>query len=65
MTGVINLRQFKKARARDEKRARGDANAALYGRSKLEKDVQAKQFEEEKRHLDGHILTVVQVASDD
>lgn len=65
MTGVINLRQFKKARARDEKRARGDANAALYGRNKAEKSLQSKQADAEKRHLDGHSLTVDPVAPDD
>jgi hypothetical protein len=56
MTEVINLRQARKHRARDDKRAKGDANAAKFGESKPLRDARkseaervAKQFEAHKR----------------
>ena len=43
MSKPINLRAARKARARDAKRAQGDANAAKHGRTKAEKDQQQKE----------------------
>ena len=38
MNMPVNLNKVRKARARAEKRARADENAAKFGRSKAEKD---------------------------
>jgi hypothetical protein len=34
MTEIVNLRQVRKQRARDDKRSKGDANAAKFGEAK-------------------------------
>ena len=51
---VVNLTRARKARARDDKRARADANAAKFGRSKAEREGAAKDAEKAARHLDAH-----------
>lgn len=43
MTKIINLRQARKDRARSERRAQGDANAARFGEAKSQRD--ARQAE--------------------
>lgn len=52
--GVVNLRQARKARARAEKRAKGDANAAKFGRTKAEKAREADDAARARSHLDAH-----------
>ncbi|WP_010138739.1 DUF4169 family protein [Oceanicola sp. S124] len=54
MTGITNLNQFRKQKARAEKKARGDANAAKFGRTRAEKMRDAQQDQAARRHLDGH-----------
>lgn len=54
MSKVVNLNQFKKSRARDEKRRAGDANAAKHGLSKTQKELAKARAEKAKRDLDGH-----------
>lgn len=51
---VFNLRSVRKARARSDKRARGDENAAKHGRSKANRDADKRIAERLDRHLDGH-----------
>ncbi|WP_041527120.1 DUF4169 family protein [Paracoccus aminophilus] len=53
---VINLRQARKDRARVEKRAKGDENAAKFGRSKAETAQSRAEAELSARRLDGHHL---------
>lgn len=53
MTSVINLRQARKDRDRAEKRAKADANAAKYGRTKAQKAVEKADQDRESKHLDG------------
>lgn len=53
MTSVINLRQARKDRDRAEKRAKGDANAAKFGRSKAQKAVEKTDADRAAKHLDG------------
>lgn len=36
---VVNLRQFRKAKARDEKERRAEQNRISFGRTKAEKDL--------------------------
>ena len=55
MTGkVINLRQVRKAKARDAKRVIADANAARHGATKAERDALRDKKSREQRLLDGH-----------
>ena len=54
MTGITNLNQFRKQKARAEKRAQGDANAAKFGRTKAERDLETARKEKDRRDLDGH-----------
>ena len=54
MTGITNLNKFRKQKARAEKRAQGDANAAKFGRTKAERDLESARKEKDRRDLDGH-----------
>jgi len=55
MTGkIVNLRQARKRKARDEKAQKGDANAALHGVSKATVDLAKARSEKSDRDLDGH-----------
>lgn len=54
MGEVINLRTAKKQAARKAARALGNANAAKFGRTKAERDLQAAEAEKSARDLDGH-----------
>ncbi|MBT8409048.1 MAG: DUF4169 family protein [Alphaproteobacteria bacterium] len=50
----VNLRQARKDKARQEKRARGDAAAAANGRSKAQKTADSAGVEKLTAHLDAH-----------
>ena len=54
MTGVVNLNRFRKEKARAERRAEADANAAKHGRTKAEKALDQARAEKAARDLDGH-----------
>ena len=54
MTRIINLRQARKARDRDAKRAKGDANAALHGEAKPLRDARQAERDRAARVLDAH-----------
>ncbi len=54
MPEIINLRQARKRRERDRKRKSGDANAALHGLKKSEKERARKLSDIEKARLEGH-----------
>ncbi|MFD1914382.1 DUF4169 family protein [Halodurantibacterium flavum] len=54
MAKLVNLRQVRKDRARTDKRAKGDENAAKFGRSKAERDQEAARAEKARAHLDAH-----------
>ena len=55
MTGkVVNLRQARKRKVRDEARAQADQNAARHGEAKGARDLRAAREELEARRLDGH-----------
>lgn len=56
MSKVVNLNQFRKTKAREDQRRKGDENAAKFGRSKAEKAAQKAQDDKSKRDLDGHEL---------
>lgn len=53
MSKVTNLRQFRKEKARREKRASGKENAVRFGRSKAQKVVEAFDATRAKATIDG------------
>ncbi|MDE4174659.1 DUF4169 family protein [Phaeobacter sp. PT47_59] len=54
MAEPVNLNRFRKQKARAEKKARADANAVKFGRSKAEKQLDRSLRDKQERHLDGH-----------
>ncbi len=54
MAEIINLRTRRKQAARDETRAKGDANAARHGVSKAAKSLTKAQADKARRDLDAH-----------
>jgi hypothetical protein len=51
---VVNLSRARKSRARVDKRAKADANAAKFGRTKAEKLAEADAAARAANHLDQH-----------
>lgn len=56
MAEIINLRQAKKRRAREEKAAKAEANRMHFGRSKPERKESEAECEKAARDLDGKKL---------
>ncbi len=54
MTSPINLNKARKARAKEQKRAKADENAIKFGRTKAEKTKEAQSRSAAIRHIDGH-----------
>ena len=54
MAEPVNLNRVRKQKARAEKKARADANAAKFGRSKAETPRDTAAAARAQRHLDGH-----------
>ncbi|MFM7656718.1 MAG: DUF4169 family protein [Paracoccaceae bacterium] len=54
MAEIVNLRAARKAKDRSQARAKGDENAAKFGRTKSEKDLEKARAEKAKRDLDGY-----------
>lgn len=54
MSNTINLNQFRKQKAREERRAEADANAVKFGRTKAERQREAEAAERARQHLDAH-----------
>ena len=54
MTEIVNLNRFRKERARAARRAEGDANAAKFGRTKAERDLDTARAEKSARDHAGH-----------
>lgn len=53
MADIVNLRSARKAKDRLESRAKADANAAKFGRTKAGKALTSAQTQKAKRDLDG------------
>ena len=53
MGTVVNLRNHRKRKAREERAKQADENRVLFGLSKLEKDRNAALHAHEERQLDG------------
>ncbi len=56
MSEIVNLRQFKKKKARDAKQKQADQNRIDFGRTKAEKDAANKAVQKDSRFLDQHRL---------
>ncbi len=55
MTGkVVNLRQARKRKAREDKAKEADANALSHGLSKAAVDLSKARSDKSERDLDGH-----------
>ncbi len=50
----VNLNRFRKDKARAEKKARADTNAAKHGQSKADRTVVKLRQDRQRRDLDGH-----------
>ncbi len=55
MGDVVNLRQFRKARNRAEKKKLAEANREKFGRSKPERERERAAKKRDDAHLDGHL----------
>lgn len=54
MSKIVNLRQARKARARADKRAEGDATTAKHGRTAAERRASEQSASLERKKLDAH-----------
>ena len=54
MAEVVNLRNFRKHKEREEKDAAAQVNRAAFGRTKSEKELSKAKRELEKKKLDKH-----------
>ncbi|WP_170338717.1 DUF4169 family protein [Ruegeria arenilitoris] len=52
----VNLNRYRKEKARAEKKARADRNAAAFGRSKADKQLDKARANKARRDLDNHEL---------
>ena len=50
---IVNLRQFRKAKARAERASAADANRAKFGRTKGQKAIEEADRQRAEAHLDG------------
>ena len=63
MNDVINLRRFRKDKARAEASKQADNNRLVYGRSKAERETAKAMVLQQTRRLDGHKLDDVSGAA--
>ncbi|SPF80144.1 DUF4169 family protein [Pseudoprimorskyibacter insulae] len=54
MADIVNLNQFRKAKARSDARKDADQNAVKFGRTKAQKALEQARDEKAKKDLDGH-----------
>ncbi|MFC5387472.1 DUF4169 family protein [Aquamicrobium segne] len=64
MAEIVNLRQFRKRKAREDKAHKATQNRALHGRSKAKRAVDSAEQAKADSFLDGHFLSPNQPASD-
>ena len=56
MGDVINLNRFRKQKAKKERAKQAEQNRLKHGRTKTERDLEARRKQLEVRHIDGHKL---------
>ncbi|WP_460273766.1 DUF4169 family protein [Celeribacter sp. ULVN23_4] len=54
MRKVTNLNQFRKQKARADKRVQGDENAVKFGRTKAQKALEDAERDKARAELDAH-----------
>ena len=54
MSEIVNLNKARKARARADGKARADANAVKFGRTKTEKSLDKSKADKARSDLDAH-----------
>ncbi|MGE3246034.1 MAG: DUF4169 family protein [Beijerinckiaceae bacterium] len=54
MSGIVNLRRWRKGKKREDAEARAAENRAAFGRTKAERELQAKRDELAARFVEGH-----------
>lgn len=54
MAEIVNLKAVRKQADRAKKRAQADANAAKFGRTKVQRQSEETEAERSVRRLDGH-----------
>lgn len=54
MTTPVNLNKWRKAKAKVDAKTRADENSARFGRTKAEKQTEAKTAQLLSKRLDGH-----------
>lgn len=57
MADIVNLRQARKAKAKQAKDAKAQANRIHFGRTKAQKELTAAQESQREKTLDGHKMT--------
>ncbi len=65
MAEIVNLRRFRKAKARSEEAAVADVNRARHGRSAAERRAETGEAARQKAGLDGHKLERVRPGHDE
>jgi len=56
MGEIVNLRQFRKQKARAEAEKTAEQNRVSFGRTKAERDLTETERDKAARHVDGHRL---------
>jgi hypothetical protein len=54
MGEIVNLRKFRKQTQKRKEAERAETNRIVHGRSKTERDLQARNSQKLSRHLDEH-----------
>jgi hypothetical protein len=54
MAEIVKLGKLRKERERAQKKARADANAVAFGRTKAEKAADRARAEQARKHIEGH-----------
>jgi len=54
MADIVNLRQFKKQKARGDREAQAEQNRALHGRTKAEKQRDKLTIEQAEKFVEAH-----------
>jgi hypothetical protein len=54
MAEIVNLRQFRKQKARQERTEEAASNRAKFGQTKLAKKLNAAEKAQAEKNLDGH-----------
>ncbi|WP_293576648.1 DUF4169 family protein [Phaeobacter sp.] len=54
MADIINLNQFRKTKAKADKKAQADQNAITFGRKKADKQLDRARKDQDDSRLEGH-----------